>query len=206
MHGRYQLGKRPHRLLQIAPVESRPGYRDGGCGLHTTKVLSAWGVIDALSLVLGGWLKLHVSPALANWTVALLVGFVLYGFALWFVWRSRIVRQAHHRELKASATQQAALQIELTTRKERDRRRVLIRDARDLAHQYNAHHRGSNFHAFIQKQRRYLDIEPYLSSNYREQIRQDSGRSIVVTGDGSSYGCRAFLDDVTRLEREWELA
>lgn len=49
------------------------------------RALGAWGVLDPLADNLGGWLRGHVSPDQAGWTVGLLVGLVLWGLALLFL-------------------------------------------------------------------------------------------------------------------------
>ena len=174
--------------------------------LVAKQVITAWGVLDPISKWLGEWLKIHFSPDLTGWLLALIIFLLLLYLAMTFLARSQKIQNIHHKEAQTSSTPEPQVQVEFIPKKENDRRRKLIKAARDLAHEFNVNHRGENFHAFIQKQRPYLDIEPYLSDEYREQIRRDSGRSVVVTGDGSSYGCKAFLTDVARLEREWGIA
>jgi hypothetical protein len=53
------------------------------------RTLGAWGVLDDVSDALGYWLKIHVSPAAAGWTIALLLVLAIYGLILWLVWTPR---------------------------------------------------------------------------------------------------------------------
>ena len=151
------------------------------------QVIASWGVLNPVSRWLGGWLQLHISAGLTGWILALLVFVAFYGFALWFLARRSHVQHVHHKEPQASTSPTPQLQMVVISKEEQDRRRGLIRAARNLAHDYNTYHRHDSFHSYIQRQRVYFDIEPYL-------------------GDGSSNGCTAFVADVTRLEREWGLA
>lgn len=65
------------------------------------RVLSAWGVLDDISDGLGKWLKIHVPPATAGWTLAVIFVLALYGLILWKVWRPRHI---HHGILAGSTT------------------------------------------------------------------------------------------------------
>jgi hypothetical protein len=53
------------------------------------RALSAWGVLDPLSDAVGKWLKLHVSPEAAGWTLAVAFILSIYGLILWLVWHHR---------------------------------------------------------------------------------------------------------------------
>jgi hypothetical protein len=79
-------------------------------GLIAREVLQAWGVLDPFSEWLGGWLKMHVSPPQAGWTVAGIVTLAAYAALLWLVWkRHRIPQTANVAlvgALKSSATNQ----------------------------------------------------------------------------------------------------
>lgn len=57
------------------------------------RALGSWGVLDDVSDSLGRWLKVHVPPATAGWTIALLFVLAIYGLLLWKVWRPRHI---HH--------------------------------------------------------------------------------------------------------------
>jgi len=85
-------------------------------------------------------------------------------------------------------------------------RRAVIVACRDMAHRYLEVRGSKNFATFIRNERAYLDIEPHLGAEYREEAKRDSGRSVVITGDGSSYGRSVFLKEIARLEKEWNLA
>lgn len=54
------------------------------------EVLHAWGIFSPFAEWLGGWLKMHVSVAQAEWTIAGIIASVAYAALLWAVWR-------HHR-------------------------------------------------------------------------------------------------------------
>jgi hypothetical protein len=64
-------------------------------GLVIHEVLQAWGVFSPFSEWLGGWLKMHVSPTQAGWTIAGIIALTAYAMLLWFVWsRHRIPQVA----------------------------------------------------------------------------------------------------------------
>jgi hypothetical protein len=50
-----------------------------------------WGIFDPFSEWLGGWLKMHITPAQAEWTVAGIIALVGYATLLFIVWRQRIL-------------------------------------------------------------------------------------------------------------------
>jgi hypothetical protein len=56
-------------------------------GVILRKVFQVWGIFDPFSEWLGGWLKMHVTPAQAEWTVAGIIALGAYAALLWFVWR-----------------------------------------------------------------------------------------------------------------------
>lgn len=58
------------------------------------RALGAWGVLDPLSDGLGKWLKIHIPPATAGWTLALIIVFAIYGLLLWRVWKRP--KHIHH--------------------------------------------------------------------------------------------------------------
>jgi len=51
------------------------------------QVLRYWGILDPFAAWLGGWLKVHVTPPQAEWTIAATISAVGYGAALYFIWR-----------------------------------------------------------------------------------------------------------------------
>jgi hypothetical protein len=53
-----------------------------------SRVLAAWGIFDPIADVLGGWLKMHISPSAMLNIVALVTFFGLYGFSLWVMRRA----------------------------------------------------------------------------------------------------------------------
>jgi hypothetical protein len=55
------------------------------------KVFQAWGIFDPFSEWLGRWLKMHVTPAQVEWTIAGFITLVGYTALIWIVWRY------HHR-------------------------------------------------------------------------------------------------------------
>jgi hypothetical protein len=74
-------------------------------GLVTSKVLEKWGVLSPFSEWLGGWLKMHVSPSQAAWTVAGVVTLAAYAVLLLIVWR-------HHRIPKVVGADRAIPELE----------------------------------------------------------------------------------------------
>lgn len=74
------------------------------------RALGAWAVLDGISDGLGKWLKIHVPPATAGWTIALALVLALYGLLLWSVWRPRHV---HDGGLKAGSAPVAATEAAL---------------------------------------------------------------------------------------------
>ena len=89
-------------------------------GLVAREVLQTWGVLSPFSEWLGGWLKMHVSPPQAGWTVAGIVTLATYAALLWLVWKRHRIPQATNSALagiseqlsfssqSTSATQKAA--------------------------------------------------------------------------------------------------
>jgi hypothetical protein len=61
-------------------------------------VFQAWGVFDPLAEWLGGWLKIHVTQAQVEWTIAGILALLAYAALLWIVWRY------HHIQPIAGAT------------------------------------------------------------------------------------------------------
>lgn len=59
-------------------------------GLVSTKALEKWGVLSPFSEWLGGWLKMHISPSPAGWTIACAITLIAYGTLLWFVWNRQL--------------------------------------------------------------------------------------------------------------------
>lgn len=72
--------------------------------------LEAWGVLNPVAEALGGWLKVHVPPATAGWTMAVLISGGLYALLLWKVWRPRHV---HHLPITAETRPQATVASKL---------------------------------------------------------------------------------------------
>jgi hypothetical protein len=62
-------------------------------GLVARVVFQTWGILDPFSERLGGWLKMHVTPMQAGWTVAGIVTFAAYAALLYFLWRSNRLPQ-----------------------------------------------------------------------------------------------------------------
>jgi hypothetical protein len=56
-------------------------------GVILRGVFQAWGIFDQFSQWLGGWLKMHVTPAQIEWTIAASVALLAYAGLLWIVWR-----------------------------------------------------------------------------------------------------------------------
>jgi hypothetical protein len=54
------------------------------------EVFQAWGIFNPFSQWIGGWLKMHVTPAQTEWTIASVVALFAYAGLSWIVWR-------HHR-------------------------------------------------------------------------------------------------------------
>jgi hypothetical protein len=89
-------------------------------GLITSKVFEKWGVLSPFSEWLGGWLKMHVSPSQAGWTVAGIMTLAAYAVLLFFVWRRQfaaIPTTSFHaiRSDPPRSTPSAPLTIELGT-------------------------------------------------------------------------------------------
>lgn len=76
------------------------------------KSFEAWGILDPLAETFGNWLKVHVSPAEAGWTLALAITLGLYGLLLWKVWRPRHI---HHLPIGAATAPQASVEAKPTT-------------------------------------------------------------------------------------------
>jgi hypothetical protein len=51
------------------------------------KVFQVWGIFDPFSELLGEWLKMHVTPAKIEWTIASILALAAYAVLLWIVWR-----------------------------------------------------------------------------------------------------------------------
>jgi hypothetical protein len=64
-------------------------------GLVAQKVLQTWGVLSPFSEWLGGWLKMHVSPPQAGWTVAGIITLAAYATLLWLVWKRHRIPKAN---------------------------------------------------------------------------------------------------------------
>ncbi len=73
------------------------------------RALGVWGVLDDISDATGKYLKLHVPPAFAGWTIALIIMLGLYAVLLWRVWH---VRHVHHVPIHALTPQQATVALE----------------------------------------------------------------------------------------------
>jgi hypothetical protein len=56
-------------------------------GVILRGVFQAWGIFDPFSEWLGEWLKMHVTPAQVEWTVAGIIAIGAYLSLLWFVWK-----------------------------------------------------------------------------------------------------------------------
>jgi hypothetical protein len=56
-------------------------------GVILREAFQAWGIFDPFSQWLGGWLKMHITLAQVEWTIA--AGIALLGYAglLWIIWR-----------------------------------------------------------------------------------------------------------------------
>jgi hypothetical protein len=56
-------------------------------GVILRGVFQAWGIFDPFSQWLGGWLKMHITTAQVEWTVAAGMALLAYAGLLWIVWR-----------------------------------------------------------------------------------------------------------------------
>jgi hypothetical protein len=63
------------------------------------RALESWGVLDSVADTFGGWLKVHVPPETAGWTVSVALAALLYCLLLWRVWH---VRHVHHLPINAT--------------------------------------------------------------------------------------------------------
>jgi hypothetical protein len=51
------------------------------------RALREWGILDSVAIGLGDWLKIHIAPEQAAWTVAVIISLAAYGLVLWLIWR-----------------------------------------------------------------------------------------------------------------------
>jgi hypothetical protein len=72
-------------------------------------VFQAWGLFDPFSEWLGGWLKMHVSPAQVEWTVAGIISLAGYAALLWVVWKYHRFPQLANTELTSAVSAVAAV-------------------------------------------------------------------------------------------------
>lgn len=56
-------------------------------GVVLREVFQVWGIFDPFSEWLGRWLKMHVSPAQIEWTIAGIIAIAGYAALLRIVWR-----------------------------------------------------------------------------------------------------------------------
>ena len=110
--------------------------------------------------------------------------------------RNRLDRHARLRELAESHS--------LGAQGDRERKRALIANGRDLVHRYCESEQVENFEVYIRRDRGYLDLQPYLGEDYQRSVIRHP-RAVVLTDDGSSYGAAMFLRELARLEKEWGL-
>ena len=84
-------------------------------------------------------------------------------------------------------------------------RRKLISDGRDLAHEYTNGNQDETFREFLEAQRAYADIRPYLSAEYLAKLERQ--RMAYADARGAKYPTLVqwFLDDLALLEKEWRL-
>jgi|ERR1700733_905246 len=59
-------------------------------GLIARRALGVWGIFNPIGDELGGWLRQHVSPSQAEWTLTALLSLILYGAALKAIWRTGV--------------------------------------------------------------------------------------------------------------------
>lgn len=57
------------------------------CAVVLRKALQVWGILDPFAVWLGGWLRIHITPAQAEWTVAAALAVIGYCVAIWLFWR-----------------------------------------------------------------------------------------------------------------------
>src|ERR1700675_2562659 len=59
-------------------------------GVILRKLFQAWGIFDSFSKWLGGWLKMHVTTAQLEWTIAGILALLAYAALFWMIWSRRI--------------------------------------------------------------------------------------------------------------------
>ena len=85
------------------------------------------------------------------------------------------------------------------------RRRDLIADCRDLAFRFTRETPEESFRKFLEGERAYADIRSHLTDEYVGKL--NAVRTTYSNADGARYPTLVgwFLDDLDRLEKEWEL-
>lgn len=85
------------------------------------------------------------------------------------------------------------------------RRREMIAECRDLAHQFTVGTTDKSFRVFLEEQRVYADIRSHLSANYLKKL--NAPRTLYAKAGGAKYDTLVqwFLDDIDRLEKDWDL-
>ena len=88
---------------------------------------------------------------------------------------------------------------------QKDNRKRLIDTARNVAHQYTIGRQATGFREFLESQRTYADLRGHLAADVLAEI--NAVRTSYSNAQGAKYPylVQRFLDDLDRLEREWEL-
>lgn len=85
------------------------------------------------------------------------------------------------------------------------RQRDLITQGRNIAFGYTHEKPEGGFRAYLEGQRAYSDIRPHLSQGYLAKL--NAQRMLYAKADGARLETLVqwFLDEIDRLEREWNL-
>lgn len=87
---------------------------------------------------------------------------------------------------------------------QRSRRRALIAKGRDVVIRWRTSDRSQPFEIFASQDRDYLDVQPHLGDEYqRERIRDAD--NIIYGPEHDELRVAALLQELTRLQREWNL-
>lgn len=89
---------------------------------------------------------------------------------------------------------------------ERDRKRILIDRARSLAATYSQGRTGADsFRMYLEGTTTYAALRGQLNADYLAKL--NAPRTLYAQADGARYEplVEWFLDDLDRLEREWQL-
>ena len=131
----------------------------------------------------------------APWFVALSI-LAICGYIAAIIWTGQ--------EQSADIITQDALDREARLQAQK-RRRDLIADCRDLAFRFTRETPGESFREFLEGERAYADIRSHLSAEFLAKL--NAIRTTYSNADGARYPTLVgwFLDDLDRLEKEWEL-